>query len=123
MPTDEPRALPWADLNQAFGLTFVAARTQPRALPFTPRIIRGNPTSCVELINRVFENDGRYATVAVVQTNGEIFAMRPPASAPLNPSEQRFVQRVIETRDFVVGDFPANRTGNSPVLNFGFPVF
>jgi signal transduction histidine kinase len=74
-------------------------------------------------VDELYSGDARYANLAIIRTNGEVLASATGPAGSMTQGDRQFFQRVIEAGDFVVGNFPVNRTIGKQVINFGYPVF
>jgi signal transduction histidine kinase len=82
----------------------------------------GNRRGCKELLGEVLRSYPRYANFGVLQTNGMILASALEPRAAITPAEQEFFRRALNSRAFVIGDFPAGSLQDQPRLNFGCPI-
>lgn len=63
-----------------------------------------------------------YQTFGLMEADGMLFASAVPTNRPVNLSDRSYFQRVVETREFAIGDFQVGRLTHQPSLNFGYPV-
>jgi len=63
-----------------------------------------------------------YLNFGLIETNGTLFCSAEPGKGPVNLKDRSYFQRVLQTRDFAMGDFQIGRLTGQPALNFGYPV-
>ncbi|MDP2645439.1 MAG: response regulator [Desulfobacterales bacterium] len=63
-----------------------------------------------------------YTSLTAVRANGDVFAAVPANTKPLNFSDRKWFRRVIETRNFVIGEYLFGRLVNRPIIVLGYPV-
>ena len=54
--------------------------------------------------------------------NGLIFAGSLPTPPDVNVSDRAYFRRVVETRQFAMGDYVIGRTTGKPTVHFAYPV-
>jgi signal transduction histidine kinase/CheY-like chemotaxis protein len=64
-----------------------------------------------------------YASFGLIETNGIVFCSSEAVRKEVNLADRRYFRRVIETRQFSVGEFQVGRLSGESVVNFGHPVF
>jgi signal transduction histidine kinase len=79
----------------------------------------GDRQACKTSLGEVFASYPSYANLGMSDTNGEILASVLPSAE----SAHQIVRRVLETRAFAVGQYPAGFTNDKPTLTLGSPVF
>jgi len=98
-------------------------RQMLRTLAESPHVRSANRRNCKKLLNEMFGSNPRYANLGVVKTNGDFLVSALPPAGPANQADREYFRRVLETREFAIGDFPAGRTIGRPTVSFGYPVF
>ena len=83
----------------------------------------GNRRGSRELLGEVLRSYPRYANFGVVQTNGEVLASAVEPRGPASEADREFFRRALNSRAFVIGDFPAGPMHDQSWLNFGYPIF
>jgi PAS domain S-box-containing protein len=63
-----------------------------------------------------------YANIGVIAPNGDMVFSAAPTTGPVNLADRRYFQRVLQTRDFVIGDYHEGRITGKPVIAFAYPV-
>ena len=121
----------WEQRSQR--LTEIAAREEERIIRQTRQLLlamaesaavrSGDSAGCKQLVDELYSGDARYANLAVIRTNGEVLASAAGPAGSMTQGDRQFFQRVIESGDFVVGNFPVNRAIGKQVIDFGYPVF
>jgi signal transduction histidine kinase len=115
-------------------MTQLAAREEEKLIGGTRQLLlamaesapvrNGNRVGCKKLCDELFSSYRKFANLGVVSTNGEILASADPPAGSANQADHLFFRRVLETRAFAIGDFPAGPViGGKPTVNFGYPVF
>jgi signal transduction histidine kinase len=79
----------------------------------------GDRQACKTSLGEVFASYPSYANLGMSDTNGEILASVLPSAE----SAHQIVRRVLETRAFAVGQYPAGFTNDKPTVTLGSPVF
>ena len=82
-----------------------------------------NPEACQEVAGGIFASYPSYANLGLMDTNGEVLASALPLAEPGNPADRDLVRRVLKTRAFAVGGYPAGLAKGKPTVTFGCPVF
>src|SRR5215471_3573728 len=81
-----------------------------------------NAQNCKKYFDDLSSSYERYSNLGILTTNGEVLASAMPYPA-LNSAEAHiFAQRVLQTREFTIGPFHADRTATKPSVTFGYPV-
>src|SRR5712671_6577126 len=93
------------------------------AMAASDPVSNGNRQGSQELATKLCDSYTRYANLGVISTNGEIIASARELPEEVNQADNDFFRRVLDTASFVIDDFPANKTGVKPVINFGYPAF
>lgn len=63
-----------------------------------------------------------YAGLGIVGLNGDSLCSSRSFTRPVNLGDQPWLQRAVQTRGFVVSEYPANRPAGEAEFNFGYPV-
>jgi signal transduction histidine kinase len=106
-----------------------------------------NQRGCEKLLEDLISSYPRYANLCVLDTNGDLLASALPKTGTAKPTDHergaellvaktadaptitygqfdhQVFHRVLQTRGFVIGDFPAGRTNGQVFVDFGYPVF
>ena len=81
-----------------------------------------NQRRCKKFLAEELNSYPRYANLGVLKTNGLLLASAVSTSGETTPRDESYLRRALETRAFVVGEFPASFAGDKPTLGFGYPV-
>jgi signal transduction histidine kinase/ActR/RegA family two-component response regulator len=63
-----------------------------------------------------------YCDFGLIETNGVLFCSTEPWTNSVYLGDRAYFQRVVQTKQFSVGDFQISRLTKEPVLNFAAPV-
>jgi signal transduction histidine kinase len=81
-------------------------------------------TACANLLAAVYNATQGYRGFSVARPNGDVFCMAPtrPLTQTLNTSQRSYFEKVMETKDFAIGDFQEGAITGAPNISFGYPV-
>jgi signal transduction histidine kinase len=80
-----------------------------------------DPTACsalFELLNQY----PQYALLGVIAQDGDLFCSTLPTDGPVKLADRDYFQRVLQTRDFAIGDYQKDPIGGKATLDLGYPV-
>ena len=80
-----------------------------------------DPTACsalFELLNQY----PQYALLGVIAQDGDLFCSTLPTSGLVNLADRSYFQRVLQTRDFAIGDYQNDPITGKATLDLGYPV-
>ena len=63
-----------------------------------------------------------YCDFGLIETNGVLFCSAQPSTNGIYLGDRSDFQRVVQTKQFSVGEFQISRLTKEPVLNFAYPV-
>ncbi|WP_136805692.1 ATP-binding protein [Desulfosediminicola flagellatus] len=78
--------------------------------------------ACNASLKNMHAERPNYSTMVVVNPEGVIECCSLPLKAPLNVADRGWYKRILQTEDFVVGDFIISRTSGKASLPFAYPV-
>ncbi|OPX88950.1 MAG: Sporulation kinase E [Pelotomaculum sp. PtaB.Bin104] len=88
-----------------------------------PEVRSGDSASCSMLLADLLKQNPIYANIALFNLDGTLQCSAVPI--PIGGTSQAnraYFQRVLEIRDFVIGDYHISRTNGKPSLYLGYPV-
>src|SRR3972149_2165200 len=92
------------------------------ALPQYPAVREGDRAACATLFADLIEHYPQYTLLSAAWPDGEFFCSAVPLNSPVNIADREYFQRVVQTRDFVVGKFIEGRVTGQFALPFAYPV-
>ena len=87
-----------------------------------PAVSGPDPKEANRLLASVHEEYPLYTILSVHELNGLIFAGSLPTPPDVNVSDRAYFRRVVETRQFAMGDYVIGRTTGKPTVHFAYPV-
>ncbi len=98
------------------------ARQLLTAMAQIPMVRGGNPAECDSLFSMLLKKYPHYTNLGVVTPAGDIFCSGLPLPGPVNVADRAWFRRVVESRDFVIGDYIVGRVTGKATLGLGYPV-
>ena len=98
------------------------ARQLLLTLAYLPELKWGEPDECNAFLSKLLEGHRVYANFAVTDRKGMVFASAVPISLPVFAVDRAWFKRVMETKDFSVGDFEIGRITKVATLTFAHPI-
>ncbi|HEY4688477.1 MAG TPA: cache domain-containing protein [Anaerolineae bacterium] len=92
------------------------------ALSQYPAVREGDRAACATLFADLIEHYPQYTLLSAAWPDGEFFCSAVPLNSPVNIADREYFQRVVQTRDFVVGKFIEGRVTGQFALPFAYPV-
>jgi signal transduction histidine kinase len=128
----ELRRLAAADVKEeALRLARIAASDQEDTVKDTRQLLFAlaqlsevrstDPTACsalFELLNQY----PQYVLLGVVARDGDLSCSTLPISDPVNLADRSYFQRVLQMRDFAIGDYQNDPISGKATLDLGYPV-
>jgi signal transduction histidine kinase len=93
------------------------------ALAQLPAVREGDAKSCSELFAKLLNQYPVYVNLGVSRADGAVFCSASPLTQPVNVSSFTWFQRVMQNRDFSIGDYQKSAISDNFVLVVGFPIF
>ncbi len=92
------------------------------ALAQLPEIRSGDPAECSALLAELLKQYPGYTNLNVAALNGDLLCSAIPTSGPINYADRAWFQRVLQTRNFVVGESVIGRITGKATLPLAYPV-
>jgi PAS domain S-box-containing protein len=129
----ELRQLTIADeQREALRLARIAARDQEDtirdtrqllfALAQLPELQDADSATCSEFLTRLLNQYPQYAAFGLVGRDENLLCNAFLTDDPVNLADRSYFQRVLQTRDFAIGDYQSDSIGDRATLSFGYPV-
>lgn len=87
-----------------------------------PEIAKGKSAACGELLRALVEKKQTYYDIGVVDAAGVVACRARDGAASIEPVQQSLVRQVLETKDFVIGNFQLLGNWQRRALMFGYPI-
>ncbi len=87
-----------------------------------PVLKRLDPERCNAFFKELLKDNPAYAVIVAVDLEGRVFASFPAAPGPVNVADRLWFQKVIQTRDFFVGEPVRGRISGKYNLNMSYPI-
>ncbi|MEW6718815.1 MAG: PAS domain S-box protein, partial [Chloroflexota bacterium] len=84
---------------------------------------QSNPTACATFLAKLVALYPRYTNFTVSAPNGDLICSGVPVEGQVNFADREWFQRLLEKRDFVVGEYVIGRIVGRPLLPLVYPVF
>jgi signal transduction histidine kinase len=91
------------------------------ALAQFPEVRSTDPTACSALFE-LLDQYPQYALLGVIARDGDLFCSTLPTSSLANLTDRDYFQRVLQTRDFAIGDYQKDPISGKATLDLGYPV-
>ena len=91
-------------------------------LAHLPAVRDRNPAACSALFADLLAQRSSYVNLGVIDADGDIFCSARPMTDPVYVGDRGYFQRIIETRDFAIGEYQIGRITKKATLVFGYPV-
>lgn len=91
-------------------------------LSHLPAIENLTAPACSTAMATLHASYPKYSTMVVASPQGIINCCSLPLEGPLNVADREWFRRVLQTRQFVVGNFIISRTSGKASLPFAYPV-
>ncbi len=99
-----------------------SARQLLMVLSQLPELNGRDPAGCKTFLAALNKQYPRYADMAVIDRNGTVLCSAIPIS-PTGIAHGTFFQRVLDSGEFVVGEYEIGRASGKAVTVFGHPIF
>lgn len=87
-----------------------------------PVVRKGNSPECDRLLADLLKQYPTYANFGVLDAQGNNICHAIPDTNSINPVNQPYLQRALQTRKFAVGDYQFDSVSKKATLNFAYPV-
>jgi len=92
------------------------------ALAQLPAVRNGDSATCTTLFTKLLKQYPVYANLGAAQPNGEVFCSGAPLTQPISVAGSAWFQRVVQRRDFIIGDYQRSLVTGEFTLVLGYPV-
>lgn len=92
-------------------------------LSHLPEVRGGDPARCGPLLDTLLHQHPIYADIGLLTTDGQVVCGSLPALESATRRAASFVARVLQSRDFALGDVETRGIPPRPTLGFGYPLF
>ncbi len=106
----------------ACGRSVEGAHAFLMAVAELPDVRSGDPSRCAASFGKLLQKYTFYSNFGVVGLDGNITCSAIPLAKPVSVSDRPWFKRVIQLRDFAVGEYQIGRITGRPSLNFGYPL-
>lgn len=87
-----------------------------------PEVYPGDPQTCARTLSDLTVTYPNYSSFSVVGVDGKVLCSSILETSVAGLTELPTFQRVLETHDFVVGDYTFSPLSERPFISFGYPV-
>ncbi|MFH1581243.1 MAG: hypothetical protein ABIC39_04125, partial [Pseudomonadota bacterium] len=105
---DEARRLA-QDFSATHDRLILNARQILFTLSKTSEVQQQDKAACSKLFADIMKQSEGYTALVATKPNGDLFASSKPITSPINFSDRPWFQRVLKTRDFVIGEYLIGR--------------
>ena len=98
------------------------ARQLLATLAQLPQVQRRDRDACNALFAALLKQSPHSATIGATDSEGRLFASAPAAPGPVNYADRLWFQKVIQTRDFVIGETVVGRISGKYGNNLAYPI-
>src|SRR3990172_4129246 len=79
----------------------------------------GNRAACNALFADLLTQHSSYANLGVIGADGNVFCSALPLTGQVYAGDRAYFRRVLQTRDFAIGEYQVGRITRQATLNFG----
>jgi PAS domain S-box-containing protein len=118
--------------REALRLARIAARDQEDtirdtrqllfALAQLPELRDADPATCSEFLTKLLNQYPQYAALGVVGRDDHLRCSAFVTDSPVNLADRSYFGRVLQARDFAVGDYQSDPISDRAILGFGYPL-
>ena len=87
-----------------------------------PAVRDGDAAACTALFTSLLRHYPAYANLGAQWPNGDVFCSAVPLAQPLNVGNFAWFQRIVQNRNFTVGEYQQSLLSKDFVLVLGYPV-
>jgi len=91
-------------------------------LSLMPPFQQQDQEACSQITARFLKQNKSLTGLVAHKSNGDVFASAPAISKPINNADRPWFQRLVQSRDFVIGEYAIGRITGKPTVVFGYPV-
>jgi len=92
------------------------------ALARLPEVRRLDGPACSALFADLLKQYPLYGNLAAIEPDGDVFCSAVPSPRPVNLADRPYFQRVLRTRDFVIGEYIIGRITGRPSIPLAHPI-
>jgi len=78
--------------------------------------------ACCKIFAEIMKQSDGYTALVAAKPDGDVFASSIPITSPINYSDRPWFQRLLKTRDFVIGEYLIGRVSGKPLIVFAYPI-
>jgi len=82
----------------------------------------GDAAACSRVLAGLHEAYPYYTNLGVATRDGRVFCSALPLKQSVNIDDRSYFRRVLQVRDFAVGEYQVGRISGLPAINFGYPM-
>lgn len=82
----------------------------------------GSPAECSALLASMLPQYDHYINLGVIDLGGQLWCSAVPSPGAVNVADRGYFQRVLQTGDFVIGEFQTGRVTGKASVNLAYPV-
>ena len=87
-----------------------------------PQVQRRDRDACNTIFAALMEQSPHSASIGATDSEGRLFASAPAAAGPVNYADRPWFQKIIQTRDFVIGETVLGRISGKYGNILAFPI-
>src|SRR2546430_13524998 len=92
------------------------------ALSQLPAVRENDSETCTALFTNLLKQYPVYANLGAARANGEVFCSVAPITQPVSVAGSAWFQRVVQRRDFTIGEYQRSLVIGEFTLVLGYPV-
>jgi PAS domain S-box-containing protein len=82
-----------------------------------------DPTTTSAIFANLLKQSEGYSNLVAAKPDGSVFASALPLTQPMNLADRPYFQRLLQTRDFTIGEYQIGRGSGKASIVFAHPVF
>jgi PAS domain S-box-containing protein len=111
------------DISETHDRLIQNARQILFTLSKTSEVQQQDKAACIKIFADIVKQFQGYTALVAIKPNGDQFASNVPITRPINYSDRPWFQRLLKTRDFVIGEYLIGRVSGKPLIVLAHPVF
>src|SRR4030043_1403028 len=88
----------------------------------TSKVQQQDKAACNKIFADIMKQSEGFTALLAAKPNGDLFASSRPITQPFNYSDPPWFQRLLKTRDFVIGEYLIGRVSGKPLITLAHPV-
>jgi len=92
------------------------------ALAQLPEVHSASPTACSVLFARLLNQYPQYALLGAAERDGDLICSVPAAGDLINLADRDYFRRILQTRDYAIGEYQSDPIDDRATLDLGYPV-